>query len=657
MKDKKKILFTIFVVLFVCICIVEGVIYYGATEENLFVVWMLNLKNIPETFLLSSDIEISDAASLMTSENIWIRYLQYVYIIVLLVAPAFTAAAIITFIKHFYLQIKMYFKWRNKTKVSVIGDTKESLKITNRIAKTYHAVLFQHDAVDRDQRVHSLEEGIDTYSLSEDVQAVFESTKLEESKMIFILETEPIQNFVTFSNVISYFQQKNLQSHCTFIVLCENDAVMEMIEDFYSGCMKENEIIKQKTELVTLPLTKLEAMSMLEEKPLYTYQLKTYASNHTHANYYDQHIAIVGFEQLGSQFLLQALNKGVLSSQSNMIFDVFDENIEDKKGMFLQHFSSALTQDCQTTFCLPSSTNGSMDGKVEIRFHEINYNSYTFSNLVKQLHQQSPFTYMTICLKDNQKAIQSMIALEKVLTQEEKEYTPLVVSLEVSQEVSSYLSNNHQQYTNVYVPNVFLDTINIEDIYGYINDQYAMNFNLHYNQIDMKDASSWNLNTVFDYQQAIQAWKKMSLSKRQSSRALSFHQDVKLFRLAQYRYEKEQIDTDFETYFNQLMTQRKKGTLSLQKEFQFIYEQLESLSQYKDNIQFVKHVNANPMIQELGALEHRRWCQFEYTDGYRYKDSVKDEQNRTNPCLLSWQDLSEKLPEYCQYDFVSYIIL
>jgi hypothetical protein len=63
------------------------------------------------------------------------------------------------------------------------------------------------------------------------------------------------------------------------------------------------------------------------------------------------------------------------------------------------------------------------------------------------------------------------------------------------------------------------------------------------------------------------------------------------------------------------------------------------------------------IIDEHGALEHRRWSLFMISNGYKYSDGNKNDKAKTNPCICTWEVLSQNRPDMLKYDFTPYEII
>ena len=125
----------------------------------------------------------------------------------------------------------------------------------------------------------------------------------------------------------------------------------------------------------------------------------------------------------------------------------------------------------------------------------------------------------------------------------------------------------------------------------------------------------------------------MSLFHRNSSRAQAEHESINELFL------KDVTDEMMESWF---------GKDSELLEFQ------NGIWRYKTDLDsFVKlqsDTKAYPVISEFSRMEHRRWCYFMASAGWKSIDGNKNVSNLENPCMLPWEDLVKKRPETCVYD-------
>ena len=66
-----------------------------------------------------------------------------------------------------------------------------------------------------------------------------------------------------------------------------------------------------------------------------------------------------------------------------------------------------------------------------------------------------------------------------------------------------------------------------------------------------------------------------------------------------------------------------------------------------------------PNISELAKLEHRRWCYFMASCGWEKSDTPnqqKDDVNKKNPCMCTWEQLKKFNPDMCKYDMLPILL-
>ena len=65
---------------------------------------------------------------------------------------------------------------------------------------------------------------------------------------------------------------------------------------------------------------------------------------------------------------------------------------------------------------------------------------------------------------------------------------------------------------------------------------------------------------------------------------------------------------------------------------------------------FLAAVRKDKLAYEFMATEHRRWCYFMISKGW--KCGKQSDELRTNPCLVSLKELEDKEPDKCKYDLM-----
>ena len=65
----------------------------------------------------------------------------------------------------------------------------------------------------------------------------------------------------------------------------------------------------------------------------------------------------------------------------------------------------------------------------------------------------------------------------------------------------------------------------------------------------------------------------------------------------------------------------------------------------------LKKIRKDSFAYGLASLEHRRWCCYMASIGWR--PGERSDQFRRNPCLVPQQKLMQEQPEMCKYDLMS----
>ncbi len=142
-------------------------------------------------------------------------------------------------------------------------------------------------------------------------------------------------------------------------------------------------------------------------------------------------------------------------------------------------------------------------------------------------------------------------------------------------------------------------------------------------------------------------WYKLALFRRDSSRALTEHAQVKELVFQQMMQGKD-AEAELEGWFG------KEGELLKDCGTVWEYESLD------DFVKKQSDMNAYYCVSEISRLEHRRWCYFMTSRGWRSTEKEVDEEKaraelemeKKNKCLCTWEDLVKYKKDTCQYDLM-----
>ena len=135
-----------------------------------------------------------------------------------------------------------------------------------------------------------------------------------------------------------------------------------------------------------------------------------------------------------------------------------------------------------------------------------------------------------------------------------------------------------------------------------------------------------------------QDWNKLLLFKRSSSKAAAYHEEVK-----------EII----------METLAKECHVNLDKKIDDLVGIHGSLFQYTgygwllngSDEDFIKTLKKDVFAYSLATLEHRRWCCFMASIGWKHGD--RNDRLKQNPCLVTQDKLLVVRPDMCKYDLMS----
>ena len=218
--------------------------------------------------------------------------------------------------------------------------------------------------------------------------------------------------------------------------------------------------------------------------------------------------------------------------------------------------------------------------------------------------------------------------------------------------MSEYISGNSATYKNVFVIEETESTISLEDLLHDDLTKDAKEFNYIYSMMDIKSAKDYKRQEEGKPDKTREelvedCWRNMLLFRRNSNLAIARHADVRKLIPNKISYE------ELEKYFGE------KGSV-LQDEG--------NVWTFRDNEEdFVNNLNNKKeyaQILEYAKLEHRRWCYFMASCGWRPLNSMnraKDSAIKGNACLCTCEELSTQVeknsnvnPKYytCKYDLM-----
>ena len=73
--------------------------------------------------------------------------------------------------------------------------------------------------------------------------------------------------------------------------------------------------------------------------------------------------------------------------------------------------------------------------------------------------------------------------------------------------------------------------------------------------------------------------------------------------------------------------------------------------------EFLSKIKEDEFLKEMAMMEHRRWCYYMASVGWRYRSGNKKEELQETPYLIDWEGLCQNNPGMCKYDLQPFILL
>ncbi|MBQ3600634.1 MAG: hypothetical protein II992_05440 [Lachnospiraceae bacterium] len=682
-KNRENIFSKSLVILAICsafIALVEGIFYYDAQEyPNAVFRFMLILQNCIQAFEFKADIGLEDIAQIINESNsIGKNVVGYAYAIILFVAPYCTLLLAYKVVARICKIRTWRFFPSNDRRIVIFGYNKdvkallqrESSSDNKKEKRRIHLVATNVSESDEIALIKNrvILHKIDCLAMSnEELVHVAKKLELEKAKDIILFEKSSARNFSLYNMFHSVGDEVKLcNPEAKFFCRCEDDGIKRIIEDYYDTRIRDKKAEKDEEkkkqikvfkdlEIVSIP--ELRIRKMLKEYPLHSYHLKRGTKNICDWNL---HLLIVGFGKLGQELLLQAMNQGVVSSKNSILIDVVDSNIDEKRSIFANNFDDSYVEMNENEFVIPSEEdeNARADGKFKIRFHkmDIRYKQF-YQNLVENGRTENggQYTYIAICVSDADVSLHCMSEVNRYLrTENGDKDVSLGIRIETDRQMACYLNTNENTYNNVFAIEEKECTITMDDLLQDGLDAEAKEYNRIYNTISImtdkeyesvKNTSSTketNSQSTKDTKSVNDYWRELELFRRNANRALANHAVIK-----------EDI---FENMPKEDLDEVLGNNGNLMKNIGDIWVMVGGVENFVKN---QSNSEKHPCISELSKLEHRRWCYFMASCGWKCTEDPKrkkDDIRKENPCMCTWDDLVKYNPHMCCYDLMPLLL-
>ncbi len=657
----------------------EGLIYFS-TYEDIFFRVLLTIQNTIKAFTFKTTISLEAARSFMLNDPTPLKtVLGYAYMLAVFTAPYCTIAAVYKLLEK-ALKLRFWFRRADKKeRILVFGYndiTRKLLESADRKTQRIHVVCCR-DISDED-RYKLLVGKIQLHifdllqAKEKEVIRLLRNVELKKATKIMLFEEDPAQNLSLLQTI---GDTKDLAENAKIFCRCEDAGIRQLIETYYDHEQHN------RFDLEIFDLFELQARQMYETYPLHSYWLDETKQQEQPAADMDAvprkalgeipvpretpdkwrlHLLILGFGALGQQALLQAMHLGVAHSANEMWIDVIDENIDKKKNVFLNHFATnALLRD-GTDANLYRANKAWADGDLTIRFHKVDVWYGSFREELEKMSDSSAggFTYAIVAIDHLNTGARCATELRRFIQKNDKDgmqRVPILLRMDSDQRFKKYIETKGGGGIGLDGVRIIPDAggiLTFDNIFGAEWDKAAKQCNAYYANMSFDAEKKTDAKPKIDFtdtEQVEAAWRKLSLFRRNSSRAAAYH-NMFLSDILSATYSDLNVPEAMEKIFTgeTKLIEHKNGTWTFSLGDDAFLAKVDGTKSLSPEYAFAL---------EMLKAEHRRWCYYMITSGWEPpmkngKDVKKSDELHINPCLVPWDKLTEYQPESCKYDLM-----
>ncbi|MBP5377967.1 MAG: hypothetical protein J6Y64_00310 [Ruminococcus sp.] len=635
-KNTTKLIFLLAVLSFL-IATAQGIIYYR-NYDSFFKV-LLVLQNSINAFGFKASVTIKDTVAFMKDNPSALnKGIGYAYCIAVFTAPYCTISFIYKFLERLLRFIIFFRRDKNCRHIVVFGyntDVKSMLKNNRSDPKKTCIHIVTTESIDNEEIYRLNKAGYvvhyaDVLKAAEsELQTLLAKTHIETATNIILFEPSSIRNFSLLQlfrlNENDSDERIKLAQGAKISCRCEEEGIGRLIAEYYNSAAGTDAYFD--LELVGLP--EMQIHKMYSDHPLHS----IYKGTDIPLKDWTAHLLVAGFGQLGQQAVLQAMNLGIVHESNRIIIDVFDSNIKAKKAVFLNQLSRETFDITDSKVTMKSDA---ADGLLEINFHELNISHLSFYDTIRSQLDTEPYTYAVIALENIDLSVHCAIQLEE-LFDERGLNPPILMRMDTDRRLAGYISAENSALADVSLIDDRSIVITLDMIINREIDKLAKNYNHFYNNIKLITADETGTadNSEEDPENE---WNRLRLFRRSSSKAAAYHDEVKNDIIPKLAAEN---GVELSAKLEELLG--RNG--SLMKYTGSAWQMNGSEEEVLDKLK------KDSFAYELASLEHRRWCCYMASIGWR--SGERSDKFRKNPCLVTQQKLMETKPEMCKYDLMS----
>lgn len=630
MNEKNKFrtnrLLLILAILSFVVATLEGIIYY-ANQEVFFRVLMI-IQNSINAFAFKPAVSLSDAMKFMESNpDTFNKIVGYSYGIAVFTAPYCTLTVVYKLLDKL---LRFMFRIRRKKKDSeqivIFGyndDVKSLIKSYSQEKAAKYCIHIVTDMdFSSDERYNLSKIGYLVHNFNilnadeKDISYLLSKAGCDKADNIILFDENSINNF----SILQVFSLKSedggfkLKAGTKITCRCEDDSIAELIADYYR--IEKNAEYGYDLEIVSLP--ELQVRKMYNDVPLYTY----YKNSKKPLCEWDTHLLVIGFGSIVQNALLQAINLGVMHSSNRIVIDVYDTDIDSRMGIFSNRFNPDSFEMIENKIIMSKDI---ADGYLEINCHKMNVRFREFIEEIRVENKRFPYTYAVVAIDDINIGVNCAMRLSAVFNEQEKADVPIILRMDSDRQLAKYIGQNKRTLSSVRLLEDRSVVLTLDLILNREINQKAKDFHYFYSTIQVlsQGEQAWGTSGDPDI-----LWNSTPLFKRNSSKALAAHDTTKQVIFTKLAEEMGEKDAD--TKINELIGEN--GTLMRYNEGVWHLRQ--------DDHNFLLDLKKDEYAHSIAVAEHRRWCCFMASEGWRY-GSERNDNRKIHSCLLTFENLEK----------------
>lgn len=653
------------------IILAMGVIYWGGHLFYHFSIngatgWMyfgMCMQNCMECLLFNPTLTIKEMVEtpgfMVSIEGCIDNFIIGAYGVAMVLVPAIDILIVFSILDSF-LHIFTSFSLYQKKRVLIVGYNDKVKKLINSGITRGKIFLWTPEAISSDEDKNYALKSVAVYSGEYSLGEAPDNDKYEAQKKRFnkFLRNKRITHVV----LMDEYDSKNIQyyialSDCErcrkktihFYACVDKFEDRTILENYFDRQLVEHYCIEEdgqsRDDIKKLPKAEYEAWANrckfipntmdlsifnypeIQAKLLFN-KLPIYLGLENSANK-DVHLLIVGGGEVGENILLAAMNRGVLSSDNIVIIDVVDLAPEELYARLEDRFDPGYVSTDKDKLQFKIEAPDS-DGYLQINLYGADAESPDFSRVVfeNQEGEGREYTYIAICLPNEDMNLHCAITLDKVLKKgENQKKVPMALRMTYSTELKQYMIDNLSCYSNVFFMGANEEYITLDNIVNVDEEKNVRKYSRIHEELgnDMIDAKSADGAHKSDEEY----WSVQRYYQRRSCRALYDHIDTKNHVCADCSEEKK-------TYLE--ATRNMEGGADWSKEL---------IATADDGYKYAELI-------EAAKTEHRRFCYFYASEGWGFsgwseydikngKFTTNDKRpfTREHGCLTNWETLAK----------------